>query len=366
MVSAESMVERREMDLVVIDKSAYSDAARLLHSYFKTVTETQWVERFQTWWDKNPSFSPSVSRGWGIRENGKLVGFFGNIPFALKVGDSNVTAVAATTWFVESEFRGRGRSLGLLLEHIKQGQDTILFNTSASTEVASVLEKFRFQKIIDQAPPYQSWVLTDPKSVFESRLKQKGLVFLASPISSFFRLGQQTRLNLKKQLHYTTKEISNCGKEFDDLWERTKNRYSTTVVRTSAVLNWYCFSTPILAKTVIGAYEHNKLVAFIILGERESDGYRTIECLDYWGENENAEVVSALFKHAFQFAMQKKAGILQFTHFNASLGEALKQTGMFTRTLVADRRFYSPGKPFSEDVLKKNTYLSYMVGDHGL
>jgi hypothetical protein len=44
-----------------------------------------WQTRFELWWDHNPAFSESITRGWIILDADRIVGFLGNIPSFLQI-----------------------------------------------------------------------------------------------------------------------------------------------------------------------------------------------------------------------------------------------------------------------------------------
>ena len=73
-----------------------------------------WRTRFEHWWDANPFRALTEERGWVLRTRteGELVGFLGLIPSCYAVEGEAMTAVAPTTWVVDSRHRASAILLG--------------------------------------------------------------------------------------------------------------------------------------------------------------------------------------------------------------------------------------------------------------
>ena len=125
-----------------VTKSDYNELTDFL-SHFEQGKRGRgfWRNRLSFWWDDNPAFSEDMERGWVLKDNDRIVGFFGIVPTRFQLSYNPITVFNSTTWRVMSEYRGK--SLGLLAKHLNAAEKTILFATTPNAEVSSILDKFK-------------------------------------------------------------------------------------------------------------------------------------------------------------------------------------------------------------------------------
>jgi hypothetical protein len=74
--------------------------------------------------------------------------------------------------------------------------------------------------------------------------------------------------------------IERADRRFDELWERTRYLYANTNIRTSEIINWYCFDNQFFNKIVFGYFIHDRLFGYVIfVDDKESNALR---CFDLW------------------------------------------------------------------------------------
>ena len=78
----------------------YAELAAFLASFpdDETGSADAWLDRMRAWWDLNPAFEDSMARGWVLRYDDRIVGFFGSIPRRFRLGGRETTVFASTTW----------------------------------------------------------------------------------------------------------------------------------------------------------------------------------------------------------------------------------------------------------------------------
>ena len=91
----------------------------------------------QLWWDLNPSFSSAPSRGWLLREQGRIVGFLGTIPIKMQLAGKESLSFGGTTWRVAPEFRGT--SMLLKRRQMEDQKDHLHASTTPRREVAKMM-----------------------------------------------------------------------------------------------------------------------------------------------------------------------------------------------------------------------------------
>lgn len=351
---------------LIVQESHYAELAGYLQGSWDQGDTNYWLDRFRTWWDLNPAFSPDIPRGFFLRDElGHIVGFIGNIPLFLQVRHRPQTIVVSTSWFTNSEYRTGMVGLTLLIEQMRAARGTLLLTDTASKNTGRVMERLRFSQIKTQTVR-QSFFLGSPSEVFQGHLR--GLR-VPTPciwlLGNLLKLVQQLRLRRPASAGLQTRQLESCGPEFDELWERSKTRFATTAVRTSAQVEWYCFSTLSVRKVLFGAYAGDRLVAYLVLGFRPSFGYQTCECLDYW-EDGHPGAAQALVFHAVRWARNGQIVALQFNHIDPILSDALQKLRLFSRQIAPQSLYYLQGDPNQPDPFLGDAYLSRNVGDRGL
>lgn len=349
-----------------VENLHYPELASYLQVSWVQGDTVYWVDRFRTWWELNPTFSPNMPRGFILRDGaGQIVGFIGNIPFLIQIRHKPQTVIISTSWFTNSEYRSGTIGLKLLLEQMRSARNTVLLTDTASRVTGHVMERLRFRRIPSTAAR-QSFYLGNPCQVLHGHLQGRNI-----PRACFWiggrvvKLLQEIRIHLPDCKGFLVKELSSCGEEFDELWERSKARFGTTAVRSRAQLQWYCFCTPSLKKAVFGAYTGERLVAYLVLGFRGSYGYQTWECMDYWEDGQGSAAV-ALVCHAIRWARSHKVVALQFSHLDPALSLALRRLRLFSRAVDPAPLYYLEGNSEQSDPFSEDAYLSRIVGDRGL
>ena len=149
---------------------------------------------------------------------------------------------------------------------VNEANKTFLFDTTPTTSVERILKAFKFNAF----PKFNNATYMYFPNLRESVIKRypfiKSFSFFLAPF--FWVLAFLQELNIKKSNSLqNTVQILEAGKEFDDLWEETKNDSRNTNLRNSDVINWLCFSGGISKKYLFGQYEKGKLISYAIFSE---------------------------------------------------------------------------------------------------
>lgn len=98
-----------------------------------------WEKRFAYWWDENPAAELHPSRGWTLRENGRLAGFLALIPQGYSVKGELTPALAASTWVIDPSCRNASLPMFMRLQRL--GRETLIADTTPSSEVQTLLKR---------------------------------------------------------------------------------------------------------------------------------------------------------------------------------------------------------------------------------
>ncbi|MDP6964116.1 MAG: GNAT family N-acetyltransferase, partial [Planctomycetota bacterium] len=103
---------------------------------------------------------------------------------------------------------------------------------------------------------------------------------------------------------FSFKNISECGPEFDQLFEQQPKLYKVSIWRDAATLNWRYFDNPIYKHSMLAAYANDKLQGYVVWREY-TDGSATVATvLDLW-HGEDQQLAQDLFLAAAQQAKSR-------------------------------------------------------------
>ncbi|HAM34884.1 MAG TPA: hypothetical protein DEB40_04785 [Elusimicrobia bacterium] len=319
-----------------------------------------WLSRMRLWWQDNPAFV-NAPAGWVLRSGNAIEGFLGNLPSLLQCNGRCLTVHSITTWMVSPKFREQ--SLSLLLEHIRASEQTLLFDTTPTADVAAILESLGFVPL-PWAGERESFIMADPKRCIEAALP--------GPLKPLARAGaaalaplQSLRLKaLRDRGLPLSAEAHEVGAEFDHLWDRTKNLYLNTNIRTSEAVRWHCLADPFIPKKLFVCKQDDRLAGYMIFKARARRGLTSLDCADFWEDPSGRGILESLIAAAREHAQNQGADLLTFPHFNRGLGDRLGRAGLLER--ASGRRALFLGAPkLLETIKAENSYLVGLQGDYG-
>ena len=334
---------------------------------FPGVTRTKdlWRDRLVHWWDNNPAFSGDIPRGWVIRDADRIVGFLGNIPSLFRSGGRNIIAFSATNWRVLPAYRGQ--SLELRMRLIAAARDSILFQTTPNDSVVVILEGLKFELMpgVDQR---RSYVITSLEKKIREKLKLGPTLrpvfrLLTVPLRwvPTLRIGR-----VSSEPGLTVRNLDHAGAEFDDLWERTKDQFEATSVRTARVLGWYCFTSPFRKKELFGCYRNGQLVGYAICLVNRTTRLGSLECIDLWTESADSGVTKALILELKEFGRRNRYGVVLVPHFSSVVEEMCAKAGMLIREAVYKRRYMRAASELLPTIHGPSCYFVVAQGDYAL
>jgi hypothetical protein len=352
-----------------LTRADYSDLARFNSTFPGDGRDRAvWSRRFIHWWDTNPTFAEPTPRGWIIRAPGgdaPIVGFLGNIPLAFQLNGTEVVSFAATTWRVLPEFRAW--SMQLYAAHIAAGQKSVLFNTTPSGTVERVLAHFHYNSLPTYAQSAIYLIPLRPHRVATAWLsgrRTKSLSWVAAAALSVSTAA--SRALLRSGTARAAEAVDHAGEEFDDLWIRTKDRFTNTAVRDRARLQWWCFGNPDLPKRLFAHRVGGRLAGYAVFRDSDWRGCKVLELLDLWGAN-IGDSYTPLLRAAVAAARTEGIELIALPDFHPDMSGPRRRNAIALRTSSARRSFYHvplsrEGGPFGAD----DSLLSGMDGDFAL
>jgi len=221
----------------ILSESDILDCIELIIRCFPLQSEVvrQWFERRIA---NNPWQRTLPGIGVGIRDGGRLVAFralFGQ-PWWLN-GDHATLAFAAHT-AVDSNYRGYGLATKLISESTRFA--AITGSATAGNITQKAYKKLGYVEAGETDNDFFRTRISYCGSLEKRLGRRLGLLF--GRIADTHLERRDSRFASTLGFHF--EEISRCGWEFDDLWERTKTDYVSCLEHTSAYLNWRLFDFP--------------------------------------------------------------------------------------------------------------------------
>lgn len=327
-----------------------------------------WLARFYAWWEGNPSFEEGFHRGWMLRDAGRIVGFIGAVPIKIRVGGCEVTSIAGTTWRVLVEFRGM--AMQLKSRKMATYPDAFHFAMTPAPQVAAILKLLRYRSLDTlQGGGEQSSIVLNMPGFLRGRFKSKFLCVVAPAVAPFARAAQAVVLRrLWGKVDTNVRELDRADASFDVLWERTSGLYENTSIRTSRMVNWYCFENMPEEKRLIGCYRGDTLVGFMILLIEQEPTLTVARCVDLWLDptKDAISTTACLVACAANWARKRGLDRLLLPHFNRATGDRYKSLGIPRSVSWKRREFFAAPASMLEGMTPENTYFVGAQGDLGI
>lgn len=175
---------------------------------------SDYMRRFDFWWQSNPAFRQNDIKGWiivDVEETNYIKGFLGNIPADYDILGKIYKTASPSTWVVDKKYKSY--SLQLLFFFLKQEKD-ILVNSTPGEITEEIFLKLGFVDIAKYQNNYIYLKSHKPieyflnKVFFNLRLNLIISKFIFFVYKSFFKLYKTKKNNLER---------ITCGEEIEKL-----------------------------------------------------------------------------------------------------------------------------------------------------
>ncbi|MBF0623194.1 MAG: hypothetical protein HQL82_00110 [Magnetococcales bacterium] len=298
-----------------------------------TLDRDIWLRRFHFWWEDNPACPDSWTRGWLLREAGRIVGLLADIPTRWRILGQDQPVSTLSTWRVLPEFQGE--SLKLLTAAVAAGRNRVIFNTTPTADVAAILRGFRFRNLREGGLA-EHVLLADPAFLAWKLRADRGLpTLLGRPIARVVHLAQRVCLGWRGwglgELRVAV--LDRAGPELDRLWRETSDRVGFASVRRREDLDWLVFRNPIHRLLLLGCRDQaGGLVGHGLFQRqpvaRPPEGEHLV-CLDLWSRDDAPR--AALLRAAVDLATRSGIGLVRVPHLHGDLARAATRAGLLVR-----------------------------------
>jgi len=311
----------------------------------------------------------------------KIVGHYALIPILLKYKDKSVISGKSEDAMMHKHYRGYGNRFtklvkkgneishdegidiiwgfpnqAALMPHVKGGYDYIgdTFSSIKIVNIRDFLEKL--------VPSYI-------KSRFISQIVISLGSLLFSSLNVFFKSGKS-----KHAKDLSIKSISKFDKRLNNLWEKVKNDYGITVVRSYEYLNWRFVENPCAKSKIFIAEKGNEIAGYIVLGSYKSKKDQTEAGIisDFFFDKKEKTVLNALLNSAIEYFEGKQVAyiavsMVKDSYDNKSFLKIFKKKGFLFKSRKLTSPFIvktNPEKADTEYVNDiKNWYITHAFSE---
>jgi len=357
--------------VTVVQPEDYEELASFMAAFpgVKERSAASWLGRLRAWWDLNPAFEQTFPRGWLIRDQGKIGGFFGSLPLRMQLDGKDATAFAATSWRVLPDYRGR--SIGLKMRQLEVHKEHLHFSTTPREDLVPLLKRLGYQQI-DRGPgtDHQRQFILDGEKFWRFRFRNAAAgPLLAKVAAPALAAAQAFRTrSLGGSSAGNVRELTAADRSFDELWQRTRGRFANTNVRTAEMVNWYCFAMQPSDKRLLAYHEGDALLGFMILLVKEDPGRKFIECVDVWMDPVAGEsrILTGLVARAVELARRSACERVLFPHFDARIAGLYGTMGLLEGPAWTKREYVKGPPELTRAIAPDNSYFVRAQGDYGL
>lgn len=260
---------------------------------------------------------------WVVRSGKQIVGQLATIPVELKVGEENTRAIWILDFIVDPHYRGRGLGKQLVLAAREfcptmltlgiNEQSTAVFR---SLEWVSLRSIHRYHRLL-----FPGNALLELSSWGPAR---QLINICYAPFRP--RLGRQPSKEDR-----LPREVAGFDAAFDGLWQRANSQWLCAVVRSSKYLEWQFKRQPGKRYHILGLYEKDYMVGYVVLFFRKGGRGRTSPkaaiadlCYD---ASRSAEVIDELLKAALRLALERRAGSIVTDILDPRVEDRLRHFG---------------------------------------
>lgn len=290
--------------------------------------------------------NPSMPIGWVLEQDGRVVGYLGNVPIYYQYRGKRLLAVAARGYVVDAGCRKH--SLKLAAAFFAQKNVDLLLNTSANESAGSVFQLCKAEKI--PYPNYDKalfWIV-NARDFAIAALRMRGYggalaVIGGTVLTPLIRIEGLLRkrgpLARAAEFEISILEPHVVGAEFDEFWRRTLVERSQCLLaeRSAEALRWHFGHRAAFARQAkfICAWRAGRLAGYAVLAREDSErtGLKRSRVVDLMAENDDPVLIDALLHAGFLQARRDGSHMLELIGFPEKIRARLMAGRAYVRQL---------------------------------
>jgi hypothetical protein len=299
-------------------------------------------EEWRHVWERNPVLTrrtETLPLGWVLENNGKVVGFLGNIPTFCSFVGRRLLATTANAWVVDEPYRSQ--SIALLKHYLRQKEIDLFLNTTAGVASGRLWEALGAKRL--PLPSYGDvlfWT-TAPREVVRALLISKNIPtpeILSFPLSLLLRIRLLVR-STKRTRAQVVREVVGFDSRFDDFWEELRLSSSKLLSwRDAETLNWH-FKYALAGNRarILTLEASGRITAYAVLCRQDKPelslkrySLADLQCLD---SSATAYACGKLLEHSFELCRQEGVHLLEAIGFAPEKRSVLESFAPFKRKM---------------------------------
>jgi hypothetical protein len=297
-------------------------------------------------WVYNPAikaYGGNPALGWVLEDEGRIVGFFGNIPQVSYFDEKPVKVSSARAWAVDKAYRTE--TPRLCEAFFGQDNAHVVLISSASGPAGKRCLEFGGAKM--PQPGYGQilyWVI-DASRFLRAGLKKKGHGGAASWVGGVFGsvvLNAQMRLMGRRPFAplggiapITVDEIDDT---FDDLWSRKLKEYPGRLIacRNAETLRWYFGLSETSSETrILCCRRGGRLDGYAVLVREDAPdiGLKRLKIADLFIADDDETTANALLAAAYEYGLARRCHVLEVIGLPENLRGLVKSHKPFDRPM---------------------------------
>lgn len=305
---------------------------------------------WQRLWKTNPAFEASprpLALGWVLEDEGRMVGFFGNIPMLYFMGHHAAIAADAALWGVEQTHRQESGRLAQA--YFDQANVDLLFVTTGVKPTGRIFERHGAQRL--PQPGFGEvwyWVADGPGFV-AAALRKRGagqnLAGLSANLGGpLLNAGIRIAARWPKapSLSIELTAMDRVGPDFDGLWERQlagKPRFMAC--RDARSIRWHFAANDTMVLTHRSGGELLGYMA-LIRADSHAVGLRRYKIADVLIAGDDADIFESLLGAAFEATIDAGAHVLELIGLPDVFRRRARAARPFVRAVETWPFYYKP------------------------
>ncbi len=331
-------------------------------------------------WRENPVVrdQPSVPIGWVIDDNGRIIGYLGNVPLYYHYQGRRLTAAAARGLAVDEAYRSC--SMKLVAAFFSQKSVDLLLNTTANAAAGAVFQLCKAKKVHQPGADVALFWILDPRAVAQSVLRKRGHGDQVSRIAGpLFGLGLAIEGRWRRRgppprgrgIEVTVSAPGDLDAAFDDWWQRALHERPDCLLadRSRSAMRWHFSRGGVAVREakVVCAFRAGVMVGHAVITREDAIeiGLRRTRIVDLLAEQDDAAVLNTLLHAATDHARISGSDVLELIGFPAVIRARMTAGNPHSRSFPAWPYWYRAFAPGLQSELASEGawYASSYDGD---
>src|SRR4051812_2618776 len=206
---------------------------------------------------ENPLAGETDIPCWVVKRGAvEVVGQIAAIPVQLKVGETSIRAACMIDLIVHEDLRGQG--FGKRLFQAAGEKYSTMFSLGMNENSTPILHKLKWA---DLGSLHRYHRLLFPGAALKEARNFAPLREILNLAYAPFR----PRLSRPSSTGMTVRELSGFDASFDGLWREARGQWPCVVERSRPYLEWQFRRQPGKKFEILGCYDENRLVGYVVL-----------------------------------------------------------------------------------------------------